>query len=67
MKHSKVTIIKVGDLVKIRKWCDNAGAMAIVTRVTKYGDIFVHYMTPGCLPGERYVRNSNILLISEAK
>jgi|10_taG_2_1085330.scaffolds.fasta_scaffold00860_29 hypothetical protein len=66
--------MKVGDLVKIQKWCTNKHRMAIVVRTETWdpGGVWIKYMSPGVdatTPGridDGYARIDNLILISEA-
>ena len=60
--------MKVGDLVKIQKWCKNKGRLASVVEVPWYDDtwVFIQYMDPNGL-AERPCKAliHNLVLLSE--
>ena len=66
-------LVKVGDLVKIQKWCKNKGELAVVTRVPPWkGEVYIEYLNPAAKVRKEagYVQNmartGNLILVSEA-
>ena len=60
--------MKVGDLVKIQRWCKNKGALAIVVGVPPWrGDVYIRYLDSGQSANENgMVRTTNLILVSES-
>ena len=60
--------MKVGDLVKIQRWCKNKDALAIIVGVPPWrGDVYIRYLD-GTQPTSEdgMVRTTNLILVSEA-
>ena len=60
--------MKVGDLVKIQRWCKNKGALAIVVGVPPWrGDVYIRYLDSRKSAHENgMVRTTNLILVSES-
>ena len=60
--------MKVGDLVKIEKWCKNKGALAVVVHVPPWkGEVYIKYLDgTQSTNGNGMARTSNLILVSEA-
>lgn len=60
--------MKVGDLVKIQRWCKNKGALAIVVGVPPWrGDVYIRYLDSRQSTNENgMVRTTNLILVSES-
>ena len=60
--------MKVGDLVKIEKWCKNKGALAIVVGVPPWkGEVYIKYLDgTQSTNNNMMARTSNLILVSEA-
>ena len=59
--------MKVGDLVKLEKWCKNKGRMAIVYRTEDWesGGVWIKYLD-GLNEGDGYAVKQNLILVSES-
>ena len=60
--------MKVGDLVKIQRWCKNKGPLAIVVGIPPWrGDVYIRYLDSRQSANENgMVRTTNLILVSES-
>lgn len=61
--------MKVGDLVRIKPWCKNKGALAVVVGVPPWsGEVDIRYLDPTQAEGNgRGAKTANLTLVSEGK
>tara|TARA_A200000159_G_scaffold143055_1_gene147025 strand:+ start:10575 stop:10784 length:210 start_codon:yes stop_codon:yes gene_type:complete len=62
--------MKVGDLVRIKPWCKNKGALAIVIGVPPWnGEVDIRYLDPADAvhSGRGRAKTANLTLVSEGK